>query len=78
LALPQVATSDFIFGLHIYYNNAMDEISGDKIANAVLEQFDTLPANVKPLNRGGGVKEWVPLSGIVAQSPLVKSEGKKK
>lgn len=56
----------------------MDEISGDKIANAVLEQFDTLPANVKPLNRGGGVKEWVPLSGIVAQSPLVKSEGKKK
>lgn len=43
------------------------EVSGDKIAQAVLDQFDKLPAKRKPLVRGGGVREWVPLSGIVAQ-----------
>ncbi|CAD6444446.1 4c181175-502f-4b82-a424-2b5343324335 [Sclerotinia trifoliorum] len=40
--------------------------SGDEIANVVLKQFDELPAKRKPLNRGEGVREWVPLSGIVA------------
>ena len=43
------------------------DVSGDEIAEAVLKQFDELPAKAKPLARGGGVKEWVPLSGIVAQ-----------
>lgn len=43
------------------------EVSGDDIANVVLEQFDKLPAKRKPQVRGPGVREWVPLSGIVAQ-----------
>ncbi|RFU32639.1 hypothetical protein B7463_g3706, partial [Scytalidium lignicola] len=43
------------------------EISGDEIAQAVLKQFDKLPTKRKPLVRGGGVREWVPLSGIVVQ-----------
>jgi hypothetical protein len=43
------------------------DISGDVIAEIVLKQFDALPAKTKPLVRGGGVREWVPLSGIVAQ-----------
>lgn len=46
----------------------MDGISGDDIADVVLREFEALPAKAKPLDRGGGVKEWVPLSGIVAQS----------
>ena len=45
---------------------------GDEIAQAVLSQFDALPSKGKPLNRGFdnkgiNVREWVPLSGIVAQ-----------
>ncbi|KAH8811444.1 adenosine deaminase/editase [Xylogone sp. PMI_703] len=43
------------------------DISGDAIAQVVLEQFDKLPAKRKPQVRGDGVREWVPLSGIVAQ-----------
>ncbi|KAF7954449.1 hypothetical protein EAE96_005570 [Botrytis aclada] len=43
-----------------------NEPSGDEIANVVLKQFDELPTKRKPLNRGEGVREWVPLSGIVA------------
>lgn len=43
------------------------DVSGDDIAEAVLKQFDDLPPKAKPLVRGGGVREWVPLSGIVAQ-----------
>ncbi|KAH8597792.1 adenosine-deaminase [Bisporella sp. PMI_857] len=42
-------------------------ISGDKIAQVVLDRFNDLPAKAKPLNRGSGLREWVPLSGIVAQ-----------
>jgi tRNA-specific adenosine deaminase 1 len=43
------------------------DVSGDDIAELVLKQFDDLPARAKPLVRGSGVREWVPLSGIVAQ-----------
>jgi hypothetical protein len=43
------------------------DVSGDDIAHVVLKQFDALPAKAKPLVRGGRVREWVPLSGIVAQ-----------
>ncbi|KAF7870447.1 hypothetical protein EAF04_004191 [Stromatinia cepivora] len=46
--------------------NQIDEPSGDEIANVVLKLFDELPTKRKPLNRGEGVREWVPLSGIVA------------
>jgi hypothetical protein len=41
------------------------ECSGDEVARAVLERFAALPAKRKPQNRGNGIKEWVPLSGIV-------------
>lgn len=43
------------------------DVSGDAITEVVLKQFDALPVKAKPLVRGGGVREWVPLSGIVAQ-----------
>lgn len=44
------------------------EISGDEIADVVLRQFDAWESKRKPLKRTNGVREWVPLSGIVAQS----------
>ncbi|PVH88854.1 adenosine-deaminase domain-containing protein [Cadophora sp. DSE1049] len=43
------------------------DISGDEIADVVLKEFDRWPNKRKPLLRSDGVKEWVPLSGIVAQ-----------
>jgi tRNA-specific adenosine deaminase 1 len=43
------------------------EVSGDDIADTVLKQFHNLPAKGKLQERGSGVKEWVPLCGIVAQ-----------
>ncbi|PMD60842.1 uncharacterized protein K444DRAFT_527647 [Hyaloscypha bicolor E] len=43
------------------------EISGDAIAEVVLKEFEKWPAKRKPLVRSDGAKEWVPLSGIVAQ-----------
>ncbi|KAK0109856.1 hypothetical protein ONS95_002526 [Cadophora gregata] len=43
------------------------DISGDEIADVVLREFGRWPNKRKPLLRNGGVKEWVPLSGIVAQ-----------
>merc|ERR1711939_420221 len=43
------------------------DISGDEIADVVLREFDSWPNKRKPLLRSDGVKEWVPLSGIVAQ-----------
>ncbi|KAG4442068.1 hypothetical protein IFR05_002462 [Cadophora sp. M221] len=43
------------------------DISGDEIADVVLREFDKWPNKRKPLLRSGGIKEWVPLSGIVAQ-----------
>ncbi|KJR82668.1 tRNA-specific adenosine deaminase 1 [Sporothrix schenckii 1099-18] len=39
----------------------------DSIAKAVLEEFDRLPTNRKPAVRSNGIREWVPLSGIVAE-----------
>ncbi|KAL2069002.1 hypothetical protein VTL71DRAFT_15340 [Oculimacula yallundae] len=42
-------------------------ISGDEIADVVLKEFEKWPSKRKPLLRNQGVKEWVPLSGIVAQ-----------
>ncbi|PQE24427.1 hypothetical protein CJF30_00009919 [Rutstroemia sp. NJR-2017a BBW] len=46
-----------------------DDPSPDDIADVVLKQFDELPAKRKPRDRGvAGMREWVPLSGIVAYS----------
>ncbi|EPE04649.1 trna-specific adenosine deaminase [Ophiostoma piceae UAMH 11346] len=45
----------------------MNMAAGDLIAQAVLKEFDSLPANRKPVVRGNGLREWVPLSGIVAE-----------
>jgi hypothetical protein len=42
-------------------------VAGDEIATVVLEAFDALPKKRKPQARKDGVREWVPLSGIVAQ-----------
>ncbi|KAK2627124.1 hypothetical protein QTJ16_003090 [Diplocarpon rosae] len=42
-------------------------ISGDEVAEVVLREFDKWPAKRRPLVRSDGVREWVPLSGIVAQ-----------
>lgn len=39
--------------------------SEDNIVEAVLGKFEALPARCKPQNRGNGIQEWVPLSGIV-------------
>jgi tRNA-specific adenosine deaminase 1 len=39
----------------------------DSIAHAVLSKFEALPQKRKPLVRGNGNHEWVPLSGIVAE-----------
>jgi hypothetical protein len=39
----------------------------DEVARLVLDQFESLPAKRKPTLRGNGIKEWVPLSGIVAK-----------
>ncbi|KAF2403617.1 tRNA-specific adenosine deaminase [Trichodelitschia bisporula] len=40
-------------------------VTGNDVARCVLRAFETLPAKRKPLPRGNGVREWVPLSGIV-------------
>lgn len=42
-------------------------VMGDKIACVVLEAFDALPKKRKPQVRKDAVREWVPLSGIVAE-----------
>ncbi|CAH0039293.1 unnamed protein product [Clonostachys solani] len=39
----------------------------NRIALAVLNEFNKLPAKRKPLVRDNGLHEWVPLSGIVAE-----------
>ncbi|KAL2269041.1 hypothetical protein VTJ83DRAFT_3887 [Remersonia thermophila] len=41
----------------------------DDIAQAVLDQFRKLPAKRKPAVRDNGLREWVPLSGIVVRGP---------
>jgi len=52
------------------------EISGNDIADVVLKQFDSWEKKRKPLVRPNGVREWVPLSGIVAQGSVYKSFAK--
>jgi len=42
------------------------EISGDEIAEVVLREFEKWPKKCKPIVRSEWVKEWVPMSGIVA------------
>lgn len=39
----------------------------DAVASTVLEEFNRLPTKRKPQTRGNGIREWVPLSGIVAR-----------
>ncbi|KAI1323932.1 adenosine deaminase/editase [Xylariaceae sp. FL0255] len=39
----------------------------DLVAALVQQEYDKLPAKRKPVVRGNGVREWVPLSGIVAE-----------
>jgi hypothetical protein len=48
------------------------EISGDEIADVVLKQFESWEKKRKPQVRTNGVREWVPLSGIVAQGRLLR------
>jgi hypothetical protein len=43
------------------------EVSGDEIADVVLKQFESWEKKRGPQLRTNGVREWVPLSGIVAQ-----------
>ncbi|KAF2029348.1 hypothetical protein EK21DRAFT_68003 [Setomelanomma holmii] len=40
-------------------------VDPDAIADCVLETFDGLPEKRKPRPRCDGLREWVPLSGIV-------------
>ncbi|OAA72214.1 tRNA-specific adenosine deaminase [Cordyceps fumosorosea ARSEF 2679] len=41
--------------------------TADVVAEAVLAQFDKLPAKRKPKVRENGLHEWVPISGIVVE-----------
>ena len=43
------------------------EHTGDIIAEAVQKKLESLPQKRKPQSRGSGVREWVPLSGVVAE-----------
>ncbi len=42
-------------------------VSSDLIASLVQQEFDKLPTKRKPVVRDNGLREWVPLSGIVAE-----------
>ncbi|KAI0552278.1 adenosine deaminase/editase [Xylaria curta] len=42
-------------------------VKSDLIASLVQQEFDKLPAKRKPVIRDNGLREWVPLSGIVAE-----------
>ncbi|KAI0384360.1 adenosine deaminase/editase [Hypomontagnella monticulosa] len=42
-------------------------ITADDIAALVQKHYDALPAKRKPVVRNNGLREWVPLAGIVAQ-----------
>jgi tRNA-specific adenosine deaminase 1 len=41
--------------------------NGDDIASTVLGAFQKLPAKRKPVVRDNGLREWVPLAGIVVK-----------
>ena len=45
----------------------------DAVADAVLEKFEPLPRNSKPDEDGKGIRNWVPLSGIVLALGTLKS-----
>lgn len=45
------------------------EVTADEIARAVIDKFNSLPQKRKPIVRGNGSIEWVPLSGVVAEFP---------
>ncbi|GAB1311673.1 hypothetical protein MFIFM68171_01883 [Madurella fahalii] len=45
------------------------ESEADAIASTVLEAFRKLPAKRKPTVRDNGLREWVPLAGIVVKGP---------
>ncbi|KAI1379991.1 adenosine deaminase/editase [Hypoxylon crocopeplum] len=42
-------------------------VTADDIAALVQKHYDALPAKRKPAIRGNGLREWVPLAGIVAE-----------
>ncbi|OTA56828.1 hypothetical protein K449DRAFT_387201 [Hypoxylon sp. EC38] len=42
-------------------------VTADDIAVLVQKHYDALPPKRKPVVRGNGLREWVPLAGIVAQ-----------
>ncbi|KAI0540384.1 adenosine deaminase/editase [Xylaria digitata] len=42
-------------------------VKSDLIASLVQQEFDKLPPKRKPVVRDNGLREWVPLSGIVAE-----------
>jgi hypothetical protein len=48
------------------------EVTGDSIAEAVLERFNSLPKKRKPIQRADHRREWVPLAGIVAEGVLTR------
>lgn len=42
----------------------------ERIADAVFERFNALPAKYKPAVRANGVSSWIPLSGIVVSNGM--------
>ena len=46
----------------------------DTIANDVLNVYESLPIKYKPRQRENGVKEWVPLAGIVLNQGILNTE----
>ncbi|KAI8627836.1 adenosine deaminase/editase [Xylariaceae sp. FL1651] len=42
-------------------------VTADSIASLVQQEYEKLPAKRKPVIRDNGLREWVPLSGIVAE-----------
>jgi len=67
---PGAQTSSILLPTSEAARDAMEDALSDGVADTVLKQFYDLPKKGKPLLRGGGVKEWVPLSGIVAEGEI--------
>jgi tRNA-specific adenosine deaminase 1 len=42
-------------------------LDANLVASVVLNQFNILPRKRRPQIRSNGVREWVPLSGIIAE-----------
>jgi tRNA-specific adenosine deaminase 1 len=51
------------------------EAHADAIASTVLEEFGKLAPKRKPAVRDNGLREWVPLSGIVVKGILLADRG---